>query len=83
MSNATERMHENIQFTLELSERILQSAADDPHDAVLRTVGTLAQIILATTQDRHREVMIDEALSMLRDYLRLLDEITGIGATAH
>jgi hypothetical protein len=43
MSSAAERMHENVQFTLELAEKILQSAGEDSHDAVLRAVGTLAR----------------------------------------
>jgi hypothetical protein len=83
MSSATERMHENVQFTLELAEKILQSAGEDSHDAVLRAVGTLAQVILFTTRDEYRDEVIDRAIGMLRDYLRLLDEIAGVGATEH
>ena len=73
MSSVNERMHENIQFTLDLAERILSAAGEDSYDAVLRAVGTLAQIILFTTHDEHREERIDGAIGMLRDYLRLLD----------
>jgi hypothetical protein len=83
MSSTDERMHESIQFTLDLAEKILSAAGEDSHDAVLRAVGTLAQVILFTTHEEHREKVIGRAVGMLRDNLRLLDEIAGVGATEH
>jgi hypothetical protein len=50
---------------------------------VLRAAGTLAQVILFTTHEEHREKVIGRAVGMARDYLRLLDEIAGVGATEH
>ena len=43
------------------------------------TPGTLAQVLFLTVDDRNREEMIDIAADKLRDYMRLLDEMEGIG----
>ena len=75
MSSTDDRMNEHIQFTLDLAEKFLQSAGDESHDALLRAVETLAQVILLTTHDKHREEVIDRSVVMLRDYLKLLDAI--------
>jgi hypothetical protein len=50
------------------------------HDAVLKAVGTLAQILFITGRDEDREDMIEEATDKLRNYIRLLDELKGMGA---
>ena len=53
MSSTDDRMNEHIQFTLDIAEKFLQSAGDESHDALLRAVETLAQVILLTTHDKH------------------------------
>ncbi len=75
-------MVEHMQFTLDLPDRILLSAGTDSRDAFTKAVGTLAQIIHITTRDDHREEVLDAAADMLRDYVKMLDEVSGLGSAA-
>jgi hypothetical protein len=58
---------------------ILKSADEDPNDAFLKAVGILAQVIFVTVNGEHREEILAVAADKLRNYLSLLDEVSGMG----
>ena len=45
------------------------------------SVGTLAQVMFITVADESREEMIDIATDKLRNYMRLLYEVSKMGAS--
>jgi hypothetical protein len=75
-----ERIAENVRFAFVIAEKILQSAGEDGHDAFLKAVGTLAQVLYVTSADEHREELIKQAAEALRNYLKLLDELSRQGS---
>jgi len=72
-------MADHVEATLGLAEKILKSAGDDANDAFLTAIGTLAQVMFITVAEGDREKMIGEATESLRNYLRLLEELSGTG----
>lgn len=70
-------MRENMEFTLDLADKILRSAGTDPLDAFMKAVGTLAQLIHIITPDDQREQTLDRMMKMLRTYLEALDAVRG------
>ncbi len=78
MSNDSDRaMRENMEFTLDLADKILRSAGKDPLDAFMKAVGTLAQVIHIITPDDQREETLNTMMRMLRTYLEALDSVRG------
>ena len=78
MSNDSDRaMRENMNFTLDLADKILLSAGKDPLDALGKAVGTLAQVIHIITPDDQREATLNAMVQMLRTYLGALDQVRG------
>jgi hypothetical protein len=75
-----EKMAAQVEATIKLAEGILVSVNEDAYDAILKAVGTLAQVIFITARDEDREDVIEEATDKLRNYLGLLDELKGMGA---
>lgn len=76
MSNDSDKaMRENMEFTLDLADKILRSAGKDPLDAFMKAAGTLAQIIHIITPDDQREQTLDTMMKMLRTYLEALDAV--------
>jgi hypothetical protein len=68
---------ENLKFTSELAEKILLAAGHDAHDAFIKAIGTLAQVIYIITPDEHREQALKDAMRSLKMYLKLLDTVIG------
>jgi hypothetical protein len=68
-----------LEATLDLANTILNSVENDAEDAFIKAVGTLAQVMFITVADESREEMIGIATSKLRDYIRLLDEVSQTG----
>ena len=79
MDDIDKAMAAHIEATLKLADDILDSAGADAHDAILKAVGTLAQVIFITVHDSDREYMIDQATDKLRNYVNLLEELRGMG----
>ncbi len=52
---------DNLKFTSELAEKILLAAHYDAHDAFIKAIGTLAQVIYIITPDEHREQALKDA----------------------
>jgi hypothetical protein len=78
MSNDSEKaMRDNMEFTLDLADKILRSAGTDPLDAFMKAIGTLAQVIHIITPDDQREQTLQSMQAMLRTYLEALDELRG------
>jgi len=75
-----EAIADHVQATLDFADKILDSAGDDANDAFLKAVGTLAQVMFITVDNGSREKMIGVATESLRNYLKLLDELSGMGA---
>jgi hypothetical protein len=73
----TEAIKNNLTFTAELAGKILLSAGYDSHDAFIKAVGTLAQVINLITPDDQREQALNDAMWSLKMYLKLLDEVVG------
>jgi hypothetical protein len=46
---------EHLQLTLDLADQFLQSTDQDANQALLRAVGTVAQIVFITVPDDRRE----------------------------
>jgi hypothetical protein len=69
----------HLDSTLDFADKIMKSAGKDPNDAFLKAVGTLAQIIFVTVSGEHREEILAVAADKLRNYLSLLDEVSGMG----
>jgi hypothetical protein len=69
----------HLYSTLDFADKILKSAYEDPNDALLKAVGTLAQVIFVTVNGEHREEILAVAADKLRSYLNLLDEVSGMG----
>ena len=70
-------MADHVEATLGLAEKILKSAGDDANDAFLTAIGTLAQVMFITVADGDREEMIGAAAEASRNYLKLLEELSG------
>jgi hypothetical protein len=70
-------MRENMEFTLDLADKILRSAGKDPLDAFMKAVGTLAQVVHIITPDDQREDTLNMMMRMLRTYLEALDAVRG------
>ena len=70
-------MADHAETTLGLAEKILKSAGDDANDAFLTAIGTLAQVMFITVADGDREGMIGAAAEASRNYLKLLEELSG------
>jgi hypothetical protein len=66
-------MKSNMEFAMELADRIFGSAGDDGHDAFLKAVGTLAHVIYLGAEGRHREEIVADVPTSLDMYLRMLD----------
>jgi hypothetical protein len=78
MSNDNESaMRENMEFALDLADKILPSAGTDPLDALVKAVGTLAQVVHIITPDDQREATMHRVMQMLRTYLGALDQVRG------
>lgn len=75
-SDSDKAMRENMDYTLELADKILRSSKD-PLTAFIKAVGTLAQVIHIITADEQREETVDSVTSMLRTYLEALDAVRG------
>jgi hypothetical protein len=69
----------HLESTHDFADKILKSADEDPNDAFLKAVGTLAQVIFVTVNREHREEILAVAADKLRNYLNLLDEVGGMG----
>jgi hypothetical protein len=76
-SDSDRAMRANMDFTLNLADQILLSAGEDPLDAFLKAVGTLAQVIHIITPDEQREETLNSMMGMLRTYLDALDSVRG------
>ena len=70
-------IQENLNFTVELADKIIQAAGEDSHDAFIKAVGTLAQVIYIITPDEHRAQALKDAMRSLKMYLKLLDAVVG------
>jgi hypothetical protein len=70
-------MADHAETTLGLAEKILKSAGNDANEAFLTAIGTLAQVMFITVADGDREEMIGAAAEALRNYLKLLEELSG------
>jgi hypothetical protein len=79
-SDIDKAIQENMTFTLELADKILLSADEDPNDAFIKAIGTLAQVIYLITPDDQREQILDDATRSLKTYLELLDAVAGPSA---
>jgi hypothetical protein len=78
MSSDSDRaMHDSIEFTLQLADKILLSSNKNPQEAFIKAVGTLAQVIHIITADQRREETLKSMMSMLRTYLEVLDALRG------
>jgi len=78
MSSESDRaMQENMEYTLQLADKILLSSNNEPLDAFMKAVGTLAQVIHIITADEQREETLKSMMSMLRTYLKVLDAVRG------
>jgi hypothetical protein len=73
-------MKANMEFAMELAERIFNSAGDDGNDAFLKAVGTLAHVIYLGAEGQYRDEIVLEAATSLDLYLRMLEEIGAVGA---
>ncbi len=71
----------HLESTHDFADKILKSADEDPNDAFLKAVGILAQVIFVTVNGEHREEILAVAADKLRNYLNLLDEVSGVGKT--
>ena len=69
----------HLESTHDFADKILKSADEDPNDTFLKAVGILAQVIFATVHGEHREEILAVADDKLRNYLSLLDEVSGMG----
>jgi hypothetical protein len=76
-SNSDRAMQENMEFTLDMADKILRSAEKDPLDAFMKAVGTLAQVIHIITPDDQREETLNTMMRMLKTYLEALDAVRG------
>ena len=76
-SESDSAMRENMEFTLDLADHILRSAGNDPLDAFVKAVGTLAQVIHIITPDDQREETLNTMMRMLKTYLEALDAVRG------
>jgi hypothetical protein len=79
MSADDNAIADHLESTLNLAEKILSSVDDDADAAFLKAVGILAQVMFITVAEDNREEMIEIATGKLRDYLRLLDEVSRRG----
>jgi hypothetical protein len=70
-------MRENMEFTLDIADKILRSAGKDPLEAFMKAVGTLAQVIHIITPDDQREETLNTMMGMLKTYLEALDAARG------
>jgi hypothetical protein len=77
ISDSDRAMRENMEYTLQLADKILLSANKEPLDAFMKAVGTLAQVIHIITPDEQREETLKSMMSMLRTYLKALDAVRG------
>lgn len=77
MSDDAKEVRENLEFTLDLADKILRSAGTDPLNAFTKAVGTLAQVIHIITPDDQREQTLSRMMGMLRSYLAMLDAVRG------
>jgi hypothetical protein len=80
-SDSDKAMQENMEYTLELADKILRSSKD-PLTAFIKAVGTLAQVIHIITADEQREETLNSMTSMLRTYLKALDAVRGPSSPA-
>jgi hypothetical protein len=78
-TSADEAIADHLESTLNLAEKILSSVDDDTDAAFIKAVGILAQVMFITVAEEERERMIEIATGKLRDYLRLLDEVSRRG----
>jgi hypothetical protein len=74
------RVRENFEFSMELAERIFDSAGDDGNDALMKAVGTLAQVIYFGAMEDSREKIVAEAVKSLGLYIEMLDGMETTGA---
>jgi hypothetical protein len=79
--DSDEAMRENLEYTLELADKILRSSKD-PLTAFMKAVGTLAQVIHIISADEQREETLKSMMSMLRTYLKVLDAVRGPSSSA-
>jgi hypothetical protein len=77
MDDSADAMRANMEYTLNLADQILRSAGTDPLDAFMKAIGTLAQVIHVITPDDQREQTLQSMMTMLRTYLKALDEVRG------
>jgi hypothetical protein len=70
-------MRENMEFTLDIADKILRSAGKDRLEAFMKAVGTLAQVIHIITPDDQREETLNTMMRMLKTYLEPLDAARG------
>ena len=82
-NNENKSIAEHLQLTLDLADQFLQSTDQDANQAILRAIGTVAQIIFITVPDERHEDAIAEATDKLRNYLKLLDAVNGMSQPSH
>ncbi len=68
-SDSDEAMRENMEYTLELADKILRSSKD-PLNAFMKAVGTLAQVIHIITADDQREETLKSMMSICVNIFR-------------
>lgn len=81
MTDDVEReMQKHLQTIHDLAIRIVESS-DTGQRAFVTAAGVLAGVIHTTVVDDHREAVISAAVDAIRDHLKLLDELAGVGAS--
>ena len=76
MKSDSDMLGENMEFTLNLADQILRST-QNPLEAFIKAVGTLAQVVHIITADDQREQTLKRMMEMLRTYLAALDKVRG------
>ena len=68
-------MQTNMIFADEVAKKIFSAAGDDGNDALLKAVGTLAQVIYVVADEGFREQIVDALPRLVETYLHMLDAV--------
>ncbi|WFU37367.1 hypothetical protein QA640_23030 [Bradyrhizobium sp. CB82] len=80
---ANAKLAAHLQDTFDIASQYVDAAGSDPHVAFVKAIGVLAGVLYICAHEADREAKIAEAADLLRDHIKVLDEVAGFGAEMH